>query len=98
MAGLPLVARTKVGFAEKNTAYSLQDRIVFVDKWVDCFFGCFPHTLYGGGGWVPIFRLCSDLDQKGAVLWSKSAHETLETPETFETLETLCVDVRIAFL
>ena len=31
----------KVGFAEINTAYSLQDRIVFVAQWVDCLFGCF---------------------------------------------------------
>ena len=46
-------------------------------------------------------RVCgfsSDLDQKGAVLWSKSEHETPETLETPETPETLSVDVRIAFL
>ena len=90
-----------VGFAEKNTAYGLQDRIVFVDQWVNCLFGSFPHPLDGGGGWVPIFRVCSDLDQNRAVFWSKSEHETPETPETPETLEkpeTLSVNVRIAFL
>ena len=32
----------KVGFAEKNCAYSTQDSVVFVDKWVDCLFGCLP--------------------------------------------------------
>ena len=57
---------------KKNTAYSLQDSIVFVDKWVNCLFGCLPQPLDGGGRWVPVFRLCSDLDQKRAVLWSKS--------------------------
>ena len=41
---------------KKNCAYSLRDSIVFVDKWVNCLFGCFPHPLYGGGGWVAIFR------------------------------------------
>ena len=70
----------------------------FVDKWVNCLFGNFPHPLYGGGGWVPIFRVCSDLDQNRAVLWSKSEHETPETPGTLETPETLSVDDRIAFL
>ena len=35
---------------KNNCAYSLQDRIVFVDKWVDCFFGRFAHPFYGGGG------------------------------------------------
>ena len=47
---------------------------------------------------MPIFRVCSDLDQNWAVLWSKSEHETLETPETPETPETLDVDAGIAFL
>ena len=44
---------------------------------------------------MPIFRVCSDLDQNRAVLWSKSEHET---PETLETFETLDVDAGIAFL
>ena len=35
---------------KKNCAYSLQDKIVFVDLRVNCFFGCFPHPLDGGGG------------------------------------------------
>ena len=94
---LPLVARTKSQLRKKN-AYSLQDRIVFVDQWVNCLFGSFPHPLYGRGGWVPIFRVCSDLDQNRAVFWSKSEHETPETPETLETPETVDVDVRIAIL
>ena len=81
-----------------NHTYSLPDRNVYVDKWVNCLFGSFPHPFYGGGGWVPIFRVCSDLDQKGAVLWSKSEHETPETPGTLETPETLSVDVRIVVL
>ena len=68
----------KVGFAEKNCAYSLQDSIVFVDKWVNCLFGCLPQPLDGGGRWVPVFRLCSDLDQNRAVLWSKSEMKHLE--------------------
>ena len=52
-------------------------------------------------GGCRFFRVCSDLDQNRAVLWSKSEHETPETPgtlETPETPETLDVDVRIAFL
>ena len=47
---------------------------------------------------MAISWLCSDLDQNRAVLWSKSEHETPETPETIETPETLSVDVRIAVL
>ena len=35
---------------KKNCAYGEQDSNVFVDKWVDCFFGCFAHPFYGGGG------------------------------------------------
>ena len=40
---------------KKNHAYRLPDRNVYVDKWVDCLFGSFPHPFYGGGRWVPIF-------------------------------------------
>ena len=32
---------------QKNCAYSTQDIIVFVDKWVNCLFGSFPYPLYG---------------------------------------------------
>ena len=74
---------------------------MFIDKWVNCLVGWFPHPFYGGGGRVLIFRLCSDLDQNRAVFWSKSEHETPETPETLETPETpetLSVDAGIAFL
>ena len=57
MAGLPPRRPNKKSASPKNTtAYSLQDRIVFVGKWVNCLFGCFAHPFYGGGGWVPIFR------------------------------------------
>ena len=87
----------KVGFAEKNCAYSTYS-IVFVDKWVNCLFGCFPHPLDDGGGWVPIFRVCSDLDQKRAVFWFKSEMKHLKHPETLGTPETLCVDVGIGVL
>ena len=77
----------KVGFAEKNTAYSLQDRIVFVDQWVNCLFGSFPHPFYGGGGWVPICGFCSDLDQNRAVLWSKSEMKHLKHPKHLKHLK-----------
>ena len=65
-------AKKKSAPPKKNCAYSLPDRNVFVGRWVNCLFGSFPHPFYGGGGWVPIFRVCSDLDQNRAVLWSKS--------------------------
>ena len=32
---------------KKTKAYTLQDRIVFGDQWVNCLFGSFPHPLYG---------------------------------------------------
>ena len=67
----------KVGFAEKNCAYSTYS-IVFVDKWVNCLFGSFPHPFCGGGGRVPVCGFRSDLDQNRAVLWSKSEHESPE--------------------
>ena len=66
---------------KKNCAVSTQDSIVFVDQWVNCLFGSFPHPLYGGGGWVPVSRFCSDLDQKRAVLWSKSEMKHLKHPK-----------------
>ena len=56
-------------------------------------FGCFPHPLYGRGMSQPVCRFSSDLDQKGAVFWSKSEHETPETLEIPETLETLAMNV-----
>ena len=68
----------KSRLCRKNCAYSLQDKIVFVDLWVNCFFGCFPHPLDGGGGWVPICGFSSDLDQNRAVLWSKSEMKHLK--------------------
>ena len=60
---------------------------MFVDKWVDCFFGCFQHTLYGGGGWVPVCGFCSDLDQNRAVLWSKSEMKHLKHPKHLKHLK-----------
>ena len=72
---------------KKNCAYSTQDSIVFVDKWVNCLFGCFPHLYYGGGGWVPVFRFCSDLDQNRAVLWSKSEMKHLKHPKHLKHLK-----------
>ena len=35
---------------KKTNAYTLQDRIVFVDQWVNCLFGNFLHPFYVGGG------------------------------------------------
>ena len=35
---------------KKNCAYRFPDRNVYVDKWVNCLFGSFPHPFYGGGG------------------------------------------------
>ena len=78
----------KKSASPKNTnAYSLQDRIVFVDQWVNCLFGCFAHPFYGGGGWVPVFRVCSDLDQNRAVLWSKSEMKHLKHPKHLKHLK-----------
>ena len=37
---------------------------------------------------LSVWGFSSDLDQNRAVLWSKSEHETPETPETLETPET----------
>ena len=72
---------------KKNYAYSLRDSIVFVDKWVNCLFGCFPHPLFSGGGWVPICGFCSDLDQNRAVLWSKSEMKHLKHPKHLKHLK-----------
>ena len=55
------------------------------------------HYMAEVGGYR-FFGFCSDLDQNRAVLWSKSEHETPETPGTLETPETLSVDVRIVVL
>ena len=74
---------------KKNCAYSLPDRNVFVGRWVNCLFGSFPHPFYGGGGWVPIFRVCSDLDQNRAVLWSKSEMKHLKHPKHLKHLKHL---------
>ena len=35
-------AREKTASPKKNCGYYKQDSIVFVDQWVNCFFGCFP--------------------------------------------------------
>ena len=85
---------------KKNCAYSTYST-VFVDQWVNCFFGSFPHPLYGRGGWVPIFRVCSGLfgfGPKPGDFVVQKRNETPETPETLETPESLTVSVRIAFL
>ena len=73
--------RTKSRLRRKKHAYSLPDRIVYVDKWVNCLFGNFPHPFYGGGGWVPVCGFCSDLDQNRPVLWSKSEMKHLKHPK-----------------
>ena len=57
-------AKKKSAPPKKKHAYRLPDRIVYVDKWVNCLFGSLTHPFYGGGGRVPVFRVCSDLDQK----------------------------------
>ena len=72
---------------KKNTAYSLQDSIVFVDQWVNCLFGSFPHPFYGGGGRVPVCGFCSDLDQNRAVLWFKSEMKHLKHPKHLKHLK-----------
>ena len=77
----------KSALPKKNCAYSLQDSIVFVDKWVNCFFGSFAQPLDGGGGWVPICGFSSDLDQKRAVLWSKSEMKHLKHPKHLKHLK-----------
>ena len=76
----------KVGFAEKNCAYSTYS-IVFVDKWVNCLFGSFPHPFCGGGGRVPVCGFCSDLDQNRAVLWFKSEMKHLKHPKHLKHLK-----------
>lgn len=79
-------AEKKVGFAEKNCAYSTYS-IVFVDKWVNCLFGSFPHPFCGGGGRVPVCGFCSDLDQNRAVLWFKSEMKHLKHPKHLKHLK-----------
>ena len=59
----------------------------FVDKWVNCLFGCFPWPLDDGGGWVSVFRVCSDLDQNRAVLWFKSEMKHLKHPKHLKHLK-----------
>ena len=39
---------------------------------------------------MPIFWVCSDLDQKGAVLWSKSEMKHLKHPKHLKHLNTYC--------
>ena len=68
---------------------------MFVDQWVNCFFGCFAHPLYGGGGWVPVFRVLFGFGPKSGGFVVQKRNETPETPETPETLS---VDAGIAFL
>ena len=80
-------AKKKSAAPKKNHAYSLPDGNVYVDKWVNCLFGCLTHPLYGGGGWVSIFRVCSDLDQNRAVLWSKSEMKHLKHPKHLKHLK-----------
>ena len=70
-----------------NHAYRLPVRNMYVDKWVNCLFGSFPHPFYGGGGWVPICGFCSDLDQNRAVLWSKSEMKHLKHPKHLKHLK-----------
>ena len=83
----PSTPGKKSALPKKNCAYSLQDKIVFVDLWVNCFFGSFPHPLDGGGGWVPICGFSSDLDQNRAVLWSKSEMKHLKHPKHLKHLK-----------
>ena len=52
-----------------------------------CFFGCFLHPLHGGGMTLRICRISSDLDQKGAVLWSKSEIKHLKHPKHLKHLK-----------
>ena len=73
---------------KKNCAYSTYS-IVFGDQWVNCLFGSFAHLFYGGGGWVPIFRVCSDLDQNRAILWSKSEMKHPKHPKHLKHLKHL---------
>ena len=70
-----------------NCGYGTQGCIVFVGQWMDYFFGCFPLPLDDGGGWVPVFRVCSDLDQNRAVLWSKSEMKHLKHPKHLKHLK-----------
>ena len=39
----------KTASPKKNCGYYKQGSIVFVDQWVNCYFGCFPQPLHGGG-------------------------------------------------
>ena len=39
---LPLRRPKKTASPKKNCGYYKQGSIVFVDQWVNCFFGCFP--------------------------------------------------------
>ena len=79
----------KSALLNNNCGYGTQGCIVFVDQWVNCLFGCFAHPFYGGGGWVPIFRVCSDLDQNRAILWSKSEMKHLKHPKHLKHLNHL---------
>ena len=72
---------------KNNGAYSLPDSIVFVDQWVNCLFGRFSQSFYGG---VTIRAVCgfsSDLDQNRAVLWSKSEMKHLKHPKHLKHLK-----------
>ena len=77
----------KSRFRRKKLRQWLAGLYQFVDKWVNCLFGCFPHPLYGGGGWVPVCGFCSDLDQNRAVLWSKSEMKHLKHPKHLKHLK-----------
>ena len=54
-----------------------------------CFFGSFLQPLHGGGMTLRICRISSDLDQKGAVLWSKSEMKHLKHPKHLKHLKHL---------
>ena len=64
---------------KKTNAYSLQDRIVFVDQWVDCLFGCFLQPLDGGGGRVLFFGVLFGFGPKTGDFVVKKRNETPES-------------------
>ena len=54
---------------------------------VNRLFGCFSYPLYGGGTIPAVCGFSSDLDQKGAVLWSKSEMKHLKHPKHLKHLK-----------
>ena len=88
----------KAGFAEKNCGYCKQDSIVFVDKWVNCLFGCFAAgIIWRTDDPMSLWVLFGFGPKPGCFLVQKR-NETPETPETLDTTETLSVDAGIVVL